>query len=194
MKLISLVTGGDDAFGCDYALVNLTSNLAQLACRRVAMLKEQKHMDASLVESYFWDAHAEFFSPWLAEQETEADVLAEALERLPAVGGDWMEAPAEFLIPDSQCDYTHNLTAFGPISWPRALRKPLVFNGPVWEYLTSWTHKMAASADWKDILATSPGIRRGQRQPQTGSPGTQWTYITAVAPLAGHFGKSPDYL
>jgi hypothetical protein len=93
-----------------------------------------------------------------------------------------------------RCDYTHNLTAFGPISWPRALRKPLFFNGPVWEYLISWTHKMAASADWKDILATSPGIRRGQRQPQTGSPETQCTYITAAAPLAGHFGKSPDYL
>ena len=101
MKLISLVTGGDDAFGCDYVLVNLTSNLAQLACRRVAMLKEQKHMDDSLVESYFWDGHAEYFSPWLAEQETEADALAEALERLPAVASDWLEAPAEFSIPDS---------------------------------------------------------------------------------------------
>ncbi len=100
-KLISLVTGGDDAFGCDYVLVNLTSNLAQLACRRVAMLKEQKHLDDSLLETYFWDAHAEYFSPWLAEQETEADALAEALERLPAVAGDWMEAPAEFSIPDS---------------------------------------------------------------------------------------------
>ena len=101
MKLISLVTGGDDAFGCDYVLVNLTPNLARLACRRVAMLMEQKHMDDSLVETYFWDAHAEYFSPWLAEQETEADALAEALERLPAVAGDWMEAPAEFSIPDS---------------------------------------------------------------------------------------------
>ena len=60
MKLISLVTGGYDGFGCDYVLVNLTSNLAQLACHRVAMLKEQKHMDDSLVESYFWDAHAEY--------------------------------------------------------------------------------------------------------------------------------------
>ena len=62
MKLISLVTGGDDTFGCDYVLVNLTPNLAQLACRRVAMLKEQKHMDDSLVESYFWDAHVEYVS------------------------------------------------------------------------------------------------------------------------------------
>ena len=95
MKLLSLVTGGDAAFGCDYVLVNLTSNLAQLACRRVAMLKEQKHMDDSLVESYFWDAHAEFFSPWLAEQETEADVLAEALERfLPSVVTGWRRPPS----------------------------------------------------------------------------------------------------
>ena len=101
MKLISLVTGGDDAFGCDYVLVNLTPNLARLACRRVAMLKEQKHVDASLVESYFWDAHADCFSPWLAEQEKDADALAEVLERLHAVAGDWMEAPAEFSIPDS---------------------------------------------------------------------------------------------
>jgi hypothetical protein len=45
-----------------------------------------------------------------------------------------------------------------------------------------------------DILATSPGIRLGQRQPQTGSPETQCTCIAAAAPLAGHFGKSPDYL
>ena len=59
MKVISLVTGGDDAFGCDYVLVNLTSNLARLVCRRVAMFKKQQHMDGSLVESYFWDAHAE---------------------------------------------------------------------------------------------------------------------------------------
>lgn len=95
MKLISLVTGGDDAFGCDYVLVDLTPNLARLGCRRVAMLKEQRHMDASLVESYFWDADAEYFSRWLAEQE-EADALAETLERLPAVAGDWMEAPKSF--------------------------------------------------------------------------------------------------
>ena len=65
------------------------------------MLKEQKHVDDSLVETYFWDTHAEYFSPWLAEQEKDADVLAEVLERLPAVAGDWMEAPAEFSIPDS---------------------------------------------------------------------------------------------
>ncbi len=101
MKLISLVTGSDDAFGCDYATVNLTSKLAGLAMRRIAMLKEQKQLDESLVESYFWDAHADYFSPWVAEQEKDADALAQMLDRLPAVAGDWMQAPAEFSIPDS---------------------------------------------------------------------------------------------
>ena len=101
MKLISLVTGSEDAFGCDYALVNLTPKLAGLALRRVAVLKEQKRLDESLVETYFWDAHAEYFSPWLAEQEKDADALAEMLDGLSAVAGDWMEAPAEFSIPDS---------------------------------------------------------------------------------------------
>lgn len=100
-KLISVVSCSDDAFGCDYALVNLTSKLAGLAMRRIAMLKEQKRLDKSLVEAYFWDAHAEYFSPWLAEQEKDVDALAEMLDRLPAVAGDWMEAPAEFSIPDS---------------------------------------------------------------------------------------------
>jgi hypothetical protein len=92
MKLISLVTGNDDAFGCDYVLVNLTSNLALLAWRRVAMLKEQKHMDDSLVESYFWNAHGEYIGPRL-EQEKEADTLAERFERLPAVAANGILLP-----------------------------------------------------------------------------------------------------
>jgi hypothetical protein len=61
-KLISLVTGSKDACGCDYALVSLTSKLADLAMRRIAMLKEQSQLDEGLVESYFWDAHAEYFA------------------------------------------------------------------------------------------------------------------------------------
>jgi hypothetical protein len=101
MKLISLVTGSEDAFGCDYALVNLTPKLARLALRRVALLKEQKRLDEDLVETYFWDAHAEYFSPWFADQEKDGDALGKMLDRLPAVAGDWVEAPTKFSIPDS---------------------------------------------------------------------------------------------
>lgn len=101
MKLISVVTCSDDVFGCDYALVDLTSDLARLACRRIAMLKEQKRLDDYLAETYFWDDHAEYFSPWLSDEEKDADALAEMLDRLPAVAGDWIEAPAELAIPDT---------------------------------------------------------------------------------------------
>ncbi len=101
MKLISLVTCSDDAFGFDYALVDLTPKLARLALKRVAVLKEQKRLDDSVVESYFWDSGAEYFSPWLTDEEKDADALAEMLDRLPAVAGDWMGAPADFSIPES---------------------------------------------------------------------------------------------
>ncbi len=100
MKLISVVSCSDEVFGCDYATVDLTSGLAALACRRIAMLKEQKRLDDSLAESYFWDDRVDYFSPWLAEQEKDADALAETLDHLPAAAGDWVEAPAEFSIPD----------------------------------------------------------------------------------------------
>ena len=53
------------------------------------------------------------------------------------------------------CDYTHDLAAVGPISWPRGVRRPFVFNGPVWEQLTRWKHKVAAGADWTHKLAAS---------------------------------------
>jgi hypothetical protein len=101
MRLICVVTGSDDAFGCDYALVDLTPELAKLACRRIAILKGQKRLDESLVESYFWDDHIEYFSPWLAEEEKDADTLAETVDRLPAVAGDWMSVTTDFSVPDS---------------------------------------------------------------------------------------------
>src|SRR5215469_10309901 len=47
-----------------------------------------------------------------------------------------------------RCDYTHNLAAVGPISWPSGVRRPFVFNGRAWAQLTRWNHKVAASADW----------------------------------------------
>jgi hypothetical protein len=100
MRLICVVTGSDDAFGCDYAMLNLTSELTGLACRRIAILKEQKRLEESLVESYFWDTHADYFSPWLTDEEKDAHALSEMLDGLPAVAGEWMEAPSDFSIPD----------------------------------------------------------------------------------------------
>lgn len=48
MKLISMITGEDDAFGCDFAFIDLTRDLARLALRRIAMLREQTRIDKAL--------------------------------------------------------------------------------------------------------------------------------------------------
>jgi hypothetical protein len=101
MKLISMITGEDDAFGCDYALIDLTPELARLALSRVAMLKELKRRDHDLDEMYFWDYHAEYFSPWVGEKADEADVLAAMLDGLPAVAGELTSAPTDFAVPEN---------------------------------------------------------------------------------------------
>ena len=97
MKLISRVSCPDEAFGCDYAVIDLTRGLAGLALKRVAVLKDQKCLDNELYEMHFWDYHAEYFSPWGAEGACCGDALAEALEQSPAVAGDWMQAPANLI-------------------------------------------------------------------------------------------------
>ncbi|HEX5481865.1 MAG TPA: hypothetical protein VFZ08_04490 [Terriglobia bacterium] len=102
MKLISLVTSEPEAsLDCDYALIGLTRELALIALRRIHALKAQKAGDGDLVETYFWDYHAEFFSPWLSENSEEAEAFEELLERLPSGGPDLMTAPSDFSVPIS---------------------------------------------------------------------------------------------
>jgi hypothetical protein len=101
MKLISVITGDEAAFGCDYALVDLTPQLVRQALSRIAMLKEKKRIDQDLDEMYFWDQHAEYFSPWTAETADQADTFAEMMGRLPSMEGDLQNAPAEFTVPES---------------------------------------------------------------------------------------------
>lgn len=102
MKLISLVTSEPEAsLDCDYALIDLTRELALIALRRIHALKAQKAGDGDLVETYFWDYHAEFFSPWLSENSEEAEAFEELLEKLPSGGADLMTAPSDFSVPVS---------------------------------------------------------------------------------------------
>jgi hypothetical protein len=86
MKLISRVTRPDEISDCDYALIDLTPDLARLAQTRIARLKAQKVSDGDLLEIYFWDYHAVYFSPWITEDFGEADTLAEKIECLPSAG------------------------------------------------------------------------------------------------------------
>ena len=79
MRLILKVTSSyeyDDG-GCEYALVDLTPELAALALQRIAALKEQKILDPNIVEAYYWAYFVAFyFSPY-AGLETN-DKVAES--------------------------------------------------------------------------------------------------------------------
>ena len=101
MKLVSTVSSDQEAWDCDYALIDLSPELARLALRRVNILKAQKQADQQLDEMYFQDFHVEYFSPWKGEEGDSADLLGEMLDRLPSVAGDLMHAPDGFVVPEN---------------------------------------------------------------------------------------------
>ena len=49
--------------GCEFALVDLTPELAALALGRIGTLREQKNLDPDIIETYYWAYFAEYFSP-----------------------------------------------------------------------------------------------------------------------------------
>jgi hypothetical protein len=50
--------------GCEFALLDLTPELARLAMGRIATLRELKDLDPDIDEVYYWAYFAEYFSPW----------------------------------------------------------------------------------------------------------------------------------
>jgi hypothetical protein len=51
--------------GCEFALVDLTPELATLALRRIATLREQKNLDPDIDETYYWAYFVDcYFSPY----------------------------------------------------------------------------------------------------------------------------------
>jgi len=68
--------------GCEFALVDLTPELAALALGRIATLREQKNLDPDIIETYYWAYFAEYFSPWedLASSGNEAEGTKVTLE------------------------------------------------------------------------------------------------------------------
>ncbi len=102
MKLISSVSSDhDDACGCDYALIDLDTDLARLALRRVTALKAEKQRDPELDEKYFWDHHVDYFSPWIAEEGNAAGFVTATLDKLPTVGDGLMRAPDDFAVTEN---------------------------------------------------------------------------------------------
>jgi len=68
--------------GCEFALVDLTPELAALALERIATLREQKNLDPDIIETYYWGYFAEYFSPWedLASSGKEVEGTTVTLE------------------------------------------------------------------------------------------------------------------
>ena len=58
--------------GCDYAVVEIGEELAKLMLRRINILSEQKALDCSLYETYYWDSSPEYFSPWAVHRPSRA--------------------------------------------------------------------------------------------------------------------------
>ncbi len=101
MKLISTLTTDQDLdLNCDYAFVDLTTELAQVALRRISAFNAHKATDADLLEIYFWDYHPEYFSPWNDLRADEADALAAILDGVPALSTDVQSAPSNFEVPE----------------------------------------------------------------------------------------------
>ena len=94
--------------GCDFALVELTPELATLALRRIAALREQKKLDPDIDETYYWAYFAEYFSPWRNLASAESDIktaslaLADVLEDLQIEEEGTVTVLESFQVPSSQ--------------------------------------------------------------------------------------------
>jgi hypothetical protein len=98
----------DNKGGCDFAVVEITPELAKLALRRIAVLREQKALDPAVDETYYWGSEAEFFSPWAGpaagagEGEAACLKLEEELDLLQIDRREIVNASGNFSVPQSQ--------------------------------------------------------------------------------------------
>jgi hypothetical protein len=107
MRVVLQVSGGngDSDAGCEFALVDLTADLAARALRRVQALTEQKSRDPDVDETYYWDYSAQYFSRWTitatAENEGAASpAFAAVLDEVEA--NDVVVVPKGFEVRQSQ--------------------------------------------------------------------------------------------
>ncbi len=67
MRIALMVTSNNEHCngGCEFALLDLTAELAALALRRITALREQKDLDPDIDETYYWAYFVEcYFDPW----------------------------------------------------------------------------------------------------------------------------------
>jgi hypothetical protein len=84
--------------GCEFALLDLTPELARLALARIAMLREQKNLDPDIIETYYWAYFAEYFSPWndLAGSAEEVEGTEGMLDELAMEEKEIVSVPETF--------------------------------------------------------------------------------------------------
>jgi hypothetical protein len=89
---------------CEFALVEVTPELAALALRRIAALRAQKSVDPEIDERYYWTFCVGcYFSPWIAPEDAGAEVEAACpavAERLCDDGV--IEVPGSFQVSSCQ--------------------------------------------------------------------------------------------
>jgi hypothetical protein len=94
--------------GCDYAVVDAHAALLKLALRRIGVLRNQKKLDSSLSETYYWDSSAHYFSPWINRASKSGPALESCFkleESINALEIDMREvvvASDDFGVPESQ--------------------------------------------------------------------------------------------
>jgi hypothetical protein len=110
MRIILKVSSSNEYCdgGCEFALIDLTPELAALALQRIAALREQKALDPNIDETYYWACFAEYFSPWVnvvaAEKEAEPAGLnfVDILDGLQIVENEVLTVPETFKLPSNQ--------------------------------------------------------------------------------------------
>ena len=90
----------------DYAIVDLAPELASIALRRIGTLREQQAADRQLDESYFWDSHAAYFSPWVGSERApdsgDEPTLARTIEELRVDGREIIQAAQDFKVAEDR--------------------------------------------------------------------------------------------
>ena len=109
MKVILRVSSSNEHCdgGCELALVDLTPQLAGMALRRIAVLREQKSLDPDVDETYYWAYVVEYFSPWVSLASTKEEVepafkVANVLDELGIEENEVITVPESFRVPSCQ--------------------------------------------------------------------------------------------
>lgn len=111
MRIALMVTSNNEHCngGCEFALVDLTSELAALALRRITALREQKALDPDIDETYYWAYFVDcYFDPWAESSIDEEEVkntgvtVGDMLAELQIEENEVVCVPEGFLVPPGQ--------------------------------------------------------------------------------------------